>query len=398
MDKGIGMRKRVWAGLLLATLWNGAAMAQAPDAPLIVSDCETVEAALDAAPSVSDELRTRVEAACAPGAAAAQLVPDIEPAVQQWLRGHRHAVAVHVQALTASGDARSQLAAALLRPMTSKGRVGLPIASSPAFAAALRLGRNDPLVTWMEVLACPPGASAGACDPRAALIRLQRLDPGNAAPAMIAAGRALERGDEAAADRLLARAARASRYALPWGEISELLYSELFEAGGPPLDARVAVALGQNFGLARPATKQDLAAAGATAISAAVAFPGFVSLERLCQEQNAASDPRRASCIAVLSLMAQSDSVLARNIGVGFMTRLTAGTPEAGHWRRRQRELRWLIMQGNNAMLNNDVPVEYLRRVWRDGEIAALQAALRASGQPPTPPPGWVAPGRVPPG
>lgn len=397
IDMGIGMRYRVWTGLLLATLWNSAAMAQAPEAPLIVSDCETVEAALAAAPSASDELRARVQAACAPGAAAPS-DSGVEPAVQQWRRDHRHAVAVHVQELTASADARSQLAAALLQPMTRQTGAGLPIAANPAFAAALRLGRNDPLVTWMEVLACPAGPGAGACDPQAALVRLQRLEPGNAAPALIAAGRALERGDTAAADRLLARAGRGSQYALPWGSISELLYAELLEAGGPPLDAQVAAALGEDFGLTRPATRQHVAAVGAAAISSAVAYPGFMSLQRLCLEHNAASEARRAPCITALSLMAQSDSLMARSVGVGYMARLTAGSPGAGLWRQRRRELRWLTIRGYQAVQENGAPMEHLRRLWRDGEVAALQAALRASGQPLTPPPGWVAPGRVPPG
>lgn len=387
-------------GWMVASLWAGTACAQAPTDPLDgaltqIGSCTEAVAALAAAERVSDQHQALVDAICAAEAAQPRHDPDTEAALAQWHRANTAAIAGHVRVLMASSDPRDQLAAALIAP-SAEPRSGEEFdwtteEASTAFAAARRLGPNDRLLAWLEALDCPRARAGSGCDPQAALERLQRLEPDNAAVWIKALDQAVARGDEAAIDGLLARAAAASRYEIPFADIGRLLFETLQRVESPPMTPRVAAALGLDGGMGRAASADDTAGTQAMAIASAVAMPAYLPLQQVCSgaDGKPAQAHRLPACIATYAHMARDPLLISQMIALTRLVRLTAGSTAGAEWRERLRTMQWVRSKGIERV-NARLPDGYLRSLWRQGEMPALEGVLRAAGVPTTPPPGWL--------
>ena len=412
------MRLQVYGWMLWAGLWAGDAAARETAegreaAAVPASGCAGAVAALAAEPAASAERDAAVEAICTAEAARPRHDPETEAALQQWQQAHLGAIGRHVRTLMASGDPHDLLAAALIAPSAGGPLSGeafewISDGATAAFAAARRLGPDDRLVAWLEAVDCPRAAAGSGCDPQAALVRLQRLEPDNAAVWIFALEAAVANADEASIDRLLARAAAASRYGIPFAGIGLLVTRTLLEVDSPPMTPPVAQAVGLDFGLGRAASAQDVAGVGAMAIAAAVALPAYQPLQGLCIGQDGKPPLARRSpaCIAIYTHMAQDGLLTSQSIALTNLVRLTADSVAGTQWRERLRQMHWIRGQGAKAM-GVGIPEGYLQSVWRLGELPAIEAMLRAAGVPTTPPPGWlpdeerlralIAPGRPPP-
>ncbi|MDQ3205486.1 MAG: hypothetical protein M3Q40_03030 [Pseudomonadota bacterium] len=337
----------------------------------------------------------RVNAICRAEESAARSAADpaAEAERQQWERMYAQALALHVHELMASRSPRDLLAAAMLS-MIGSGRdpsersAG---AADPAvaFAAAHRLGSGDRLVAWMEMLDCPGISGEPSCDPDAALLRLQRMEPGNAAVWIHALQAAHDQGDEMAVDRLLARAASAQKYEIPFGEIARMLFAALQGVNAPPLPDRLAREYGTDLG--RAATLDDHAAIAAMGLAVAVAMPGHGTLSQICvgNDGRPLLAHRLSACISIYAHMAQDPLLISQRISLTSLARLTADSPAGPMWRERLRTLSWVWSEGSKQVTRR-VPDGYLQSVWRNGEMVALEGVLRAAGLPGTPPPGWL--------
>lgn len=195
------------------------------------------------------------------------------------------------------------------------------------------------------------------------------------------------RGDIAAVDRALTRAAQSDYYDQHFGEIGLLAETVLDEIQTPASCS--AEIRGRMFGLERPAAAEgELATMGANAIQAMHALPPLQAFIRRCGVRDGVLPPQShlSACTAVLSRMAQSDTLIAQSLGVGLLVRHTGDQPEGAQWRERLRNLRWLTAEGWKQF---PYERESMHSLWAEGEVPTLQARLTASGRWPAPP-GWL--------
>ena len=313
--------------------------------------------------------------------------PDDIVVLAAWSSDYRVALRAQARMLAGRTDGRSQLAAASLLRMAAEDVTGQ---DDDAFIALLvragKLAPDDPLIAWLERLACP--ASQPACRPAQALARLQRLDPDNAATWLAALEDAVASGDTATIGRTLERAGHADYFDSYWGEAGHFLDATLATVSLPPRSAAVLDAQRRQNNGAAP-TDADLRSVQAIAMASALAMPGLASLLRSCRSEDVAvAAARRSSCLAVATLLAHSDTLLGRRVGLGLAVRLTVDLPTGTAWREQLRRFLWL--QRQLLSMGWQVPPGYAQSLWRVGEVAALQAWLTSRGRPLIPPPGWL--------
>lgn len=328
--------------------------------------------------------------------------PQIKRANEAWNKASVEATRQHLRAVAAQGDARSLLAASMLW----SGFAGMEDSASslrakPAqetrawFDAARRARPRDVLVAWIEASDCV--GLSDSCDPRGALQFLRHAEPQNAAVQLLALAEADRRGDRKAADGYWRAAASASVYDPHTLEISRLLHATMAGVDQPPLDPRLAQAMGVWFGLNRSATAQDFADVGLVGMAAAWAMPGLSPVANECKAENVASASldRQAECERVLELLAEDESTLiAPMIGLAKLVELS-GASEEGKARREQlRQLYWtyenMLERMPGISPGGPLPAEYGTWFLTEGELSAMRKALAHYGLPLQAPAGWL--------
>jgi hypothetical protein len=328
--------------------------------------------------------------------------PQIKRAGEAWTRASQEAIRQHLRAIAAQGDARSLLAASMLW-----SGFGGPVDDAPQlqakpaqetrawFDAARRARPRDVLVAWLEASDC--GGLSDSCDPREALQFLLQAEPRNAAVQLLALADADKRGDRKAADRYWKAVASASTYDPHTLEIGRLLHSTMAGVEQPPLDPRLASAMGVWFGLNRPAIAQDFAEVGVIGISVALAMPGFSPIMRECKADKLASASldRQAECERMLELLAADESILiGPMIALPKLVELSAGSAEGMAWRERLRQLYWVYENAQQRMSvmgsNGPLPAQYGTWFLTEGELPAMRKMLAHYGLPQQAPSGWL--------
>lgn len=327
--------------------------------------------------------------------------PQIKRATEAWNKASREATRQHLRAVAAQGDARSLLAASMLW----SGFAGLEDDASqsqtkPAqetrawFDAARRARPRDVLVAWIEASDC--GGLSDNCNPREALQFLLQAEPRNAAVLILALADADKRGDRQAADRYWQAVASASTYDPHTLEIGRLLHATMAGVDLPPLDPRLARAMGVWFGLNRPATAQDFADMGTIALSTALAMPGFLPVTRECKVEKLASADldRQAECERVLELLSADESILiGPMIGLPKLIELSGDSAEGKAWREQLRQLYWAYENAQQHMgmtSGGTLPAEYGTWFMTEGELPAMRKLLAHYGLPEQAPAGWL--------
>jgi hypothetical protein len=231
---------------------------------------------------------------------------------------------------------------------------------------------------------CP--ATQPVCRREQAVTRLQALDPDNVASWLLGLDAAVARGDAAGIDASLARAASAAHYYDRWNETGRFFDAALAGVVLPARSAFVLAAQRRQSGASTPPSEAELRAIHAIAMASAPLHQG---LTRSCLDASA-SAASRSACLSVFARMAESDTLLARSLGLSCAVRLTAGTAAGAAWRERLRRFQWFQHQALTHSRSWPT-ADYAQRLWRDGEIAALlEWMLAAAGRPLTPPPGWL--------
>lgn len=158
-----------------------------------------------------------------------------------------------------------------------------------------------------------------------------------------------------------------------------------------PLLARVPVPAGCLAGTAphgreRAAQAADFLDTEANAWDAATALSSWAALSGCDGDRDPGLQaPLREGCRALLSRIADADTLLERRVALPLLVGLTTGQEANAALRERYRQLLWLIAR----MPESGTSREFIGRVWSDGEVAALRAAAEARGDWP-PPPDWV--------
>jgi len=159
------------------------------------------------------------------------------------------------------------------------------------------------------------------------------------------------------------------------------------------MTSEVADALGRLYGLNRPAAAADAYGVPVVAVWAALPWPAYAPLTRLCDAATPSPATRRDDCVRVMARLAGSPVMADALIGTLRSVRLAGDGADAPAWRERLRRLVWLQESATRLLSVQSaapLPADYFERFLREGEMAALEDVLRANGLPAQPPAGWL--------
>ena len=319
--------------------------------------------------------------------------------LRPWQLAYGRVLGEHLQALAASGDPRSLLAAALLWPSVEGWRQindpALADAARPEgdwLRAAAAARPRDPLVAWLEASGCRPGWHPD-CDPAAALAFLLESAPDDMSVQLLVLADAYRRGDETAAIHHLRAAAQAPRRSLPLSELGRLMLEATAPVQAPPMSPQVAAALGRLLQLNRPATIDEAFGLQTIGVWAALPIPAYQPLSRLCDSSTGLPAARRDECLQVMARLADSPVLIDALIGTVRGVRLAGDGKDAAAWRERLRQLYWVYENSTRLVSGVDaapLPADYFTRLLGEGDRVALEQVLRANALPPQAPAGWL--------
>ena len=298
------------------------------------------------------------------------------------------------EALASSGQRDHRIAHALLADSYSR----TPGTSARLLAGLAAGAPDDAELLWLHATACQPDHG---CDAPGAARRMVAAAPDNLAHWLLLIGSTARYPDGEKPwtsqpsnmdelGRLLDAAAQAStKYASHHGEAFLVAYAAMEDLPVPPscnssqlMAARRAVAQMGMSGLEVPMDSTGIAIGAATA--ALTYAPTHHLVQRMCQ-QPALAPTRLQSCRAVLSRLADGDTLLAQSVGVGAMLGLADHLPaaEADAWRERYRQHRWLMEQYAAQAMHFDSAK--ILTTMAEGEVASIRAQLAQQGQWPPP-------------
>ena len=279
--------------------------------------------------------------------------------------------------------------------------------NAPGTSARLLAGLSaaapgDAELLWFHANAC---RREHGCDARAAAQRLVDAAPENLSHWLLLVANSAQYpqgqsqwqsppvNPEALADLLQDAAQHATQYRSRLGDGFLVAYSAMEDLPVPAscnsaqlIAARKALsAMGMRGSAVEPADSTGMAISAAMA---ALTHPtGDMLAGTLCQQETMPAG-LLASCRAVMSQLAEGDTLLARGVGMGLLTKLDASslTDEARAWRERYRQHRWMMEQYAQMAMETD-HATLLARL-SEGEVRSVQAELLRRGRWP-PPADW---------
>ena len=318
--------------------------------------------------------------------------PQLAAASRAWHDAWRANVEARLRTVAARGTPRDLLVAGWLWPRSdddadTQARAWLQAAHAASTG-------DDPLVDWALLDAC--ATNDARCDRSLLLQRLMAADPGNAERLLAAYADAVQRRDMAAAERYWQAAADATHYRAHFSDVGLLMATTLRQVPAPPLDPALAAAIGEDLGIGRAATPQDMADTTVLGINAAIAIPTLQPIMQRCRARGGAlpADARTA-CKRIYTLLAADDSiVIGPAIALPQLVQWADGDVEREAARERLRQFAWVyenVMQlYQRPAAARHLPADYVDVFLRDGELAAMRHQLQANGIAGEPPAGWL--------
>ena len=247
---------------------------------------------------------------------------------------------------------------------------------------------------WALLDAC--ATNDARCDRSLLLQRLMAADPGNAELLLATYADAVQRRDMAAAERYWQAAADATHYRAHFSDVGLLMATTLRQVPAPPLDPALAAAIGEDLGIGRAATPQDMADVAVMAITAAIAIPTLQPITQRCRARvGALPADARTACKRIYTLLAADDSIMiGPAIALPQLVQWADGDVEREAARERLRQFAWVyenVMQlYQRPAAARHLPADYVDVFLRDGELAAMRHQLQANGIAGEPPAGWL--------
>lgn len=327
--------------------------------------------------------------------------PQLAAASEAWHGAWRANVEAQLRMVAARGTPRDLLVAGWLWPLENddarrqESRSFWRREARDWIQAAYDASTgDDPLVDWALLNACPKNDAR--CDRAQLLQRLIAADPGNAEVLLAAYHDAAERRDGNATERYWQAAANATHYRGHVNDVGLLMASTLRQVPPPPLDPALAAAMGEDFGIGRAATPQDLADMAVMGINAAIAMPSLSPVTQRCRTQvEALSVQARSACKRIYALMADDASILiTRAVALPQLVQWADTDVERAAARERLRRFAWVyentMQLYQRPATARQLPADYVDVFLRDGELAAMRRQLQANGLAGDPPVGWL--------
>ena len=314
--------------------------------------------------------------------------PQLAAASKAWHDAWRANIEAHLRTIAARGTPRDLLVAGWLWPRSGENadiQARAWAQSGAWIEAAYAASRgDDPMVDWALLDAC--ATNNASCDRGLLLQRLMAADPGNAELLLTAYHDAVQRKDMPAAERYWQAAANATHYRAHFNDVGLLMATTLRQVPAPPLDPALAAAIGEDFGIGRAVTPQDMADVAVMAINAAIAIPTLHPITQRCRAQ-VGSLPAdvRAACKRIYTLLAADGSiVIGPAIALPQLVQWADGDIERAAARERLRRFAWVyesVMQlYQRPSTARHLPGDYVDVFLRDGELAAMRHQLQANG------------------
>ena len=324
--------------------------------------------------------------------------PQLAAASEAWHAAWRANIETHLRTVAARGTPRDLLIAGWLWPRSGDD-VDLQARAWDQSRTWIQAAYDastgdDPLVDWALLNACPKNQAR--CDRGRLLQRLMAVDEGNAELLLTAYQDAVERKDAGAAERYWQAAADATHYRGHFNNVGLLMAAALRQVPAPPLDPALAAAIGEDVGLGRPATPQDLADMAVIAINAAIAMPSLIPITQRCRPGlNASSADVPVACARIYRLLAADTSmVITPAIALPQLVQLADTDAERAQARERLRRFAWVydgFMQLHQRPAGQRrMPEDYVDVFLRDGELTAMRYLLRRNGIAEEPPADWL--------
>ena len=251
------------------------------------------------------------------------------------------------------------------------------------FRAARQRWPNSLDLAWFSQRSC---MESTGCDRDEALRHLLRLDSDNAAVWMLVMEAARRHHDEAGVEHALQRAAHAKFYDSRMGT-TYLHFRPALGALAPSARCLEVQTRQLEDTLGRTPNAGDWADVMALAMEMAAGMPAFGALSYCDERARPLSASRRKDCMALLSRIADGDTLLEQNLALKRLVLLAGDAPGSGELRERYRQLRWLTARPMPSKL----PPDFFPQLWTDGELAMLRKRAIAEGRWP-PPRDWLPP------
>lgn len=254
---------------------------------------------------------------------------------------------------------------------------------------AIESGPNDPTLAWLEAMDC--GWMNTACDKKAALARLVKLEPDNAAVDFLLFNEAHIAGNSTAAWQALASGGNKTDFTLPLDAISKM-YLDSLQGWNSPVVIDARGYFGKNAKDLSPLTQDELRKAAAFGYGLAFALPAFQYYSEYCKP--APTDPAQLeACQKFTRNMATDNDVLARNIATHIGVAVFTQSPEKEAWLARREQSVWQSLQYSKLLQSiPDIDRKNLRAWPGTSELDRRITLLTENNIPLSPPDGWTSP------
>lgn len=251
----------------------------------------------------------------------------------------------------------------------------------------IALGQNDPTLAWLEAMEC--NWMKVACNKDAALSRLVRLEPDNAAVDLLLFNIAVTSGDADAAWRALAVGGSKKYFALPMDAVSKM-YFESLQDWDAPTSISARFYYGDNAKDLSALTQDEIRKATAAGFSMAFALPAFQHYAKFCMPAPADA-VKLKSCQQFTEKLAADQNLLSRGVGSSVAVAVFTESPDREKWQANRNQHQWQ-MQEYMSLVMHDPSAErkYLKNWPYGSELDHVAAMLNEKNIPLSPPAGWT--------
>lgn len=294
--------------------------------------------------------------------------------------------------LEASGNPRDLLVSAFLQadnhPSGNSGMVPVPSPENiTLLRSAFSLGHDDPTLAWIEALGCR--WLDAACDTNAAINRLSKLDPDNAAVDLLQFNQAHAAGNVEVAWQALARGGSKKYFVLPIDAIGAMYFESLKDWHSPANSDPSFHFVGNGRKLA-PVTLEEYRKLEAQLYGFSLGLPSFHLYASECKPSP--TDPLKLLiCQRFTEKLASGNTSSCRSIGTSIAIAIFSKPLEREKWNAEYNKHRWQLHQHSKLLKNKaSAEREYLQQWPGISELQKIEMMLYDNGMSPTPPSGWT--------
>lgn len=264
-------------------------------------------------------------------------------------------------------------------PSASKGNIAL-------LKKAITLGQDDPTLAWLEAMEC--NWMKAACNKDAALLRLIKLEPDNAAVDLLVFNEAVGADDTDAAWHALALGGSKKHFVLPIDAVSKM-YLESLQNWNAPTSIDASFYFGDSAKDFSALTQDEIKKATAAGFSMTFALPAFQHYTKYCMP--APADPiKLQTCQRFTENLSADRNLLSRGVGSSVAVTVFADSPDKEKWQAMRMQHKWQMQEYTRLVMKDPGFERKHLRTWPySSELDRIAAMLTEKGIPLSPSEGW---------